>query len=95
MGIWIKVFELTPEKEHVKKRRPVIGPNYGFIEQLLELDEQLFGKKSIEIEEYIANDLIEIHDIQGDTKWVKEEALKCKKEWDKLLMTVSRKVYGQ
>lgn len=74
-------------------KRKVIGPNYGFVQQLLQFDEKLFGKKSISIEEYVAHDMAELYEIEGDISWILEEAKKCNSNWNQLSQIIANRLH--
>lgn len=38
--------------DHVYKIRPVIWPNTGFMNHLIKLEKQMFGKNTINIDDY-------------------------------------------
>lgn len=77
----------------MKKKRPQICPNYGFAERLLEYDKKLFGKRSMEMEDYVFMDMIQTHEIEGDTKWVQDEIVKCNKNWDEMMQKICNRLY--
>lgn len=40
--------------EHVKERRPVISPNVGFMEQLVDLEREIKGEATVDLVKYAA-----------------------------------------
>lgn len=45
---------------HVKERKPDIQPNSGFMAQLMQLDKEIFGSESFNLEDYLVDVLMQM-----------------------------------
>mmetsp|Transcript_39231 Transcript_39231/g.66878 ORF Transcript_39231/g.66878 Transcript_39231/m.66878 type:complete len:210 (+) Transcript_39231:278-907(+) len=73
-----KGFTLKESYDYVKKRKPDIRPNFGFCSQLQNAEVTLFGKSSLDMNEYKADTLCDILEGSGKTR---EDVLRALEKW--------------